>query len=145
MLDRTTRTKRDTKRQNLLTLLILKFRRVHNSLSFWHLYSESLCLFSKFAISCSSISLPKVPWEMQCVLSHPIPWDIFRGIPMGKPDYWYYYYIHIFIKHDCFIIITLPLGHHCIIITLSFRPPVLFNTDWATLIASFDILLSKTA
>ena len=26
-------------------------------------------------------------WEMQCVLSHPIPWDIFHGNPisMDKP------------------------------------------------------------
>ena len=30
----TTRTKRDTKRQNLFTLLTLKFKRVHNLLSF---------------------------------------------------------------------------------------------------------------
>ena len=36
VLDRTTSTKKDTKRQNSLTLLTLKIRKVHNSLSFWH-------------------------------------------------------------------------------------------------------------
>ena len=50
-MDRTKRTKRNTKRQNLLTLLTLKFRRVHNSLSFWHSHFRSLCSFSKFSIS----------------------------------------------------------------------------------------------
>ena len=75
---------------NLLTLLTLKFRKVHNALSFWHSHSESLCLFSKFSIFCSSTvsdsdnsvsscsfatvsvstTVPWVPWEMQCVLSH---------------------------------------------------------------------------
>ena len=29
-----------------------------------------------------------VPWEMQFVLSHPIPWDISHGIPMGTPFPW---------------------------------------------------------
>ena len=58
VLNRAARTKKDTERQNIFTLVTLKFRRVYNSLSFWHSYSEPLRSFSKFSISCSSISVP---------------------------------------------------------------------------------------
>ena len=87
-----------------MTLLTLKFRRVHNSLSFWHSHSESLCSFSKFAISYSStvsdndnfvsliVSQPLSHGSHgkcnACCPIHPIQWDIFHRIPVGIPFPW---------------------------------------------------------
>ena len=70
VLNRTTRTNIDTKRQNLLTLLTLEFRKVYNSLSFWH-------------------SLSLMGYAMQFP-SHPMghfPWDSHGNLfTMDKPD-----------------------------------------------------------
>ena len=59
--------KERTKRQNLLTLLL------YSSKEFTIHYHSGIHYHS---------------WEMQCALSHPIPWDIshVNPIPMGKPE-----------------------------------------------------------
>jgi len=36
-------------------------------------------------------------WKYECVLSHPIPWDVSHGIPIGMTFLWTslcYWYVH---------------------------------------------------